>query len=135
MKIKYLIYFMILIPLVISQGGMLEFTDDDQQQTFVFECDPGLHDSVRVWFKTVDTDTFIYDIVIPPGSIHSSRFAYIAADRDSNGYIIPGHYEGEYWFYEESFLILGGSVLSEDTTHVYVNYDQPTGCSPLRIID
>lgn len=132
---KKLFCLLILVPMVMAWAGMLEFTDDDQQQTFVFECDPGLHDSIRVWFKIAETDAFVYLNVIPPGSVHSSAFAYIQSDRDADGHIIPGHYEGEYWFYEESFLILGGSVLSEDTTHVYVSYDQPTGCSPLRLID
>ena len=126
----------VLLLAVGSYAGMLEFTDDDQRQTFVFECDPGLHDSVRVWFKTSWADSFLtFLTVIPPANIQSEQFGYIASDRDSNGYIIPGHYEGEYWFYEESFLILGGSILGEDTTHVYVNYDQPTGCSPRRLID
>ncbi len=128
-----------LFVLILATGvyaGMLEFTDDDPYQTFVFECDPTVHDSVRVWFKTVDTDSFLTFItVIPPAIIHSAQFNFIPSDRDSNGYIISGHYEGEYWFYEESFLILGGSILGEDTTHVYVNYDQPTGCSPRRLID
>lgn len=128
-----------LFILVLTTGiyaGMIELTDDDPYQTFVFECDPTVHDSVRVWYKTVETDSFLTFItIIPPANVHSNQFNFIQSDRDSNDYIIPGPYDGEYWFCEESFLILGGSVMSEDTTHVYVSYVQPTGCSPRRLID
>jgi len=48
-----------LIFAVSAWAGMLEFTDDDPVQTFIFECDSSMHDSVRVWYKIAETDSFV----------------------------------------------------------------------------
>ncbi len=132
---KYLAYLLILIP-TLALAGMIEITDDDPYQLLEFSnCAPDSIDSLRVAVM-IDPDSGYWEMPhVLTDSIHFEVFGYIAPDRDSGDNLIPGHYAGEYWFYTISILPNGDQILSEDTTHVSVDYTIAGGCGGLFSVD
>ena len=115
-------------------AGMLEFTDDDPVQWIVFtECDPDI-DSVQLWFKVNDDIAYTYYGQVLNDSVLSTSLQYIAPDVDEFNRLIPGHYEGQYWYYGLAF-ILGHGIAPLDTSHIFVSYDISGGCSGRLQID
>lgn len=134
--LKYLVFLAILSYTTIW-AGMIEVTDDDRYQYLEFSgCIPDSLDSIIIGdliypdsgYGYVETAHVITDTVYYVG------FGYISPDTNVNGDLIPGHYEGEYWFYVISVLPNGDHVLPEDTTHVVVDYTI-SGCGGLFHVD
>lgn len=133
MKIKYLIYSVILIPLL-AWADMIEWQDDDQVQFITFECDPALYDSVKVWNKIAEVDPYTFIGAAIVDTVWTFRFGYVRADRDGQNRQIGGYYHGEYWYYNEYFLLDGsGSVIDPDVNHMVVDYT--IGCGSMLHVD
>jgi len=118
-----------------SMAGMIEYTDNDPIQEITIDCDWSVTDSVKLWFYLEDSGMENYYAFTADTSLSSHIFQFINPDRDENDRLIPGHYEGEYYLYTESFLTAGGSVLDPDTTHIWVEYDIPAPCGVAVTID
>ena len=110
-------------------GGIIEESDNDPKQEFVFSaCDPDSFRAVIVGVS-INLDSGYWETEhLLTDTVHSETFGYIASDIDSRGRWIPGHYQGEYWFYVIGVPFDGAPTAAEDTLHVSVAYDRRGGC-------
>lgn len=132
---KRLIILFILILATGLYAGMIELTDDDQEQFIFGDIDPNWIDSIHVYYS-VDLDSGFYHVGLALNdSIDSRSFGYCRSDVDENDNLIPGIYDCQYWKFDRVFLRAGGYVDCVDTTHMSVYYEIPSGCGTFLRID
>lgn len=135
MKIKYLIYLVILIP-VLSWADVIEWQDDDRVQWLTFEdCDPDSIAQVVVGFS-LDLDSGYVETMYALTDTADFRGYFTEnPDRDQNGNAIPGRYEDEYWFYVNNITHEGDTIAAPDTNHVAWGYTIPQPCGGKFYVD
>lgn len=113
-----------------AYAGMIELPiDDDPKQEFDFSaCDPDSYSAVIVG-ASVNLDSGYWETEYAlTDTGKSETFGYIKPDTDGKGRKIPGHYEGQYWFYVIGIPRDGFPVSAADTLHQPVSYDIRPGC-------
>ncbi|MCK5644367.1 MAG: hypothetical protein KAJ19_26445 [Gammaproteobacteria bacterium] len=115
------------------QAEIIDYSDDDRIQIVRLDC-PGV-DSLTVG-HAVNQDTIFAERVYAASDsiIPDAVWSFISPDRDEGGRAIPGHYEGFYLYYVDSWID-GLRIASLDTFRVAVNYDIAGGCNASPIID
>lgn len=112
-----------------AYAGMIEISDDDQHQILEFSnCSPDSIGAIIVVVQIDPDSGYWANTYALIDSIDFVTFGFIAPDRDSGDNLIPGHYVGEYWFYTITVLLNNDRIVSEDTTHVSVDYTVSSGC-------
>jgi len=128
------ILLIVLLFAVGSYAGMIDLLDDDPLQVIYFDnCDSTI-DSTHLWVMINPDSGFYYYGPVTNDSVRTTGFNYIAPDTDGDDNLIPGHYEGEYWYYAISYNNNQG-IIPIDTTHQFVSYDISGGCSGRHVVD
>ncbi len=121
---------------VMCWADMIPWQDDDRRQILTFEnCNPDSIAQVVVGFS-IDPDSG-YDETVHALSdtVDFSGYFTENPDRDENGYAIPGHYEGEFWWYLNNITFEGDTIAAIDTNHIAWAYDIPTWCGGTFNVD
>lgn len=133
----YRIIVLILLILTLSlSAGIIEYQDDDQQQWLEFSvCDDSTY-QIKI-YVALDPDSGWSEIVHDRADtmFFPAEFQYIAPDRDSLDNLIPGVYQGEYYYYTVEVRYNGDEILSADTVHQVVEYTIGGGCLGTHHID
>lgn len=111
---------------------IIEYPDDDRYQMIPLDCSGA--DSVTVGFSFNGSPYLEYAMAVPAEIVPIYINEFIQPDTDENGRSIPGHYEGDSYYYVV-FRVDGLWIAPTDTFHIIVNYDIGGGCSAPPIID
>lgn len=130
---KITLSILILFMMVGVNAAIVNETDDDRKQMLVFDhCFD--FDSIALMLS-LDLDSGFVEFIRYPGDsvIVSEILEYIAPDRDEQDRIIPGHYQGDYYYYIDAFSG-GDRIAAEDTVNIAVDYVIPSGCSGINAL-
>lgn len=124
------IIFTLIALVCASWANVIEWQDDDRTQILTFEdCDTTYVQYVILgWGINPDSGWTEEAHSLRDTVELETKFVW-QPDRDSSGYIVPGYYSGEYWWYLHNVVIGGDTILAVDTNHVTWEYTIPMPCA------